>query len=131
MQTDRRTDSQRTSWRGVTARSAVRIPENGHSQEEAPGTTAENAASEMVQPAELASENAARPLSTPIVALYRDRVCGSSVTSTTRPSPLLSLHLPACEVVPLGEPGGERRNLTRVLAATMNGPWKDRLPASG
>ena len=27
--------------------------------------------------------------------------------------------------------GGERRNLTRVLVAAMNGPWEDRLPASG
>jgi site-specific DNA recombinase len=41
------------------------------------------------------------------------------------------LHLLACEVVPPGEPGGERRNLTRVLVATMNGPWEDRFPASG
>jgi hypothetical protein len=57
----------------------------------------------------------------------RFRCSGSSVTSTTRPSPLLSLHLPACEVVAPGELEGERRNLTRVLAATMNGPWKDRL----
>src|SRR6476469_1922869 len=32
MQTDRRTDSQRRSERGVTVRSAVRIPENGRSQ---------------------------------------------------------------------------------------------------
>ena len=52
----------------------------------------------------------------------RSRYSGSSVTSSTRPSPLLSLHLLACEVVPPGEPGGERRNLTRVLEATMNGP---------
>jgi hypothetical protein len=40
-------------------RSAARIPENRHSQEQAPGTTAENAASEIVQPAELTPENAA------------------------------------------------------------------------
>jgi hypothetical protein len=40
-------------------RSAVRIPENGHSQEHAPGVTAENAASKIVQPAELTPENAA------------------------------------------------------------------------
>jgi hypothetical protein len=32
--------------------------------------------------------------------------------------------------VPRGT-GGERRNLTRVLVATMNGPWEDRFPASG
>jgi hypothetical protein len=25
----------------------------------------------------------------------------------------------------------ERKNLTRVLEATMNGPWEDRFPASG
>jgi hypothetical protein len=49
MQTDRRTDSERTSERGVTVRSVVRIPENGHSQEQAPGMAAENAASEIVR----------------------------------------------------------------------------------
>ena len=27
--------------------------------------------------------------------------------------------------------GGERTNLTRVLEATMNGPWEDRFPALG
>src|ERR1019366_5965872 len=27
--------------------------------------------------------------------------------------------------------GGERKKLTRVLEATLNGPWEDRLPASG
>jgi hypothetical protein len=59
MQTDRRTDSQRTSQREVTMRSAARIPENRHSQEQAPGTPAENAASEIVQPAELTPENPA------------------------------------------------------------------------
>ena len=61
----------------------------------------------------------------------RSRYSGSPVTSSTRPSPLLSLHLLTCEVVPPGEPGGERKNLTRVLVATMNGPWEDRFPASG
>ena len=35
----------------------------------------------------------------------RSRYSGSSVTSSTRPSPLPSLHLLACEVVPPGEPG--------------------------
>ena len=35
------------------------ILENGHSQEQAPGMTPENAASEIVQPAELTPENAA------------------------------------------------------------------------
>ena len=39
--------------------------------------------------------------------------------------------LACCKVVPPGEPGGERRKLTRVLVATMNGPLDDRLPASG
>jgi len=34
-------------------------PENGHSQQQAPGMTPENAASEIVQPAELPPENAA------------------------------------------------------------------------
>ncbi len=60
----------------------------------------------------------------------RSRYSGSSVTSSTCPSPLLSLHLLACEVVPPGEPG-RAENLTRVLVATMNGPWEDRFPASG
>src|ERR1700746_2811925 len=84
MQTGRRTDSERTSQRSVTVRSAVRIPENMHSQEQPPGTTAENAASEIVQPAELGSwgHGAAR-LSTPIVALdRRDRLARPGTAPT-------------------------------------------------
>ena len=61
----------------------------------------------------------------------RSRYSGSSVTSSTRPSPLPSLHLLACRGGTARGTGGERRNLTRVLEATMNGPWEDRLPASG
>jgi hypothetical protein len=57
MQTDRRTDSERTSQRGITVRSAVRIPENQHSQEQTPGSTPENLASPIAQPAELTPEN--------------------------------------------------------------------------
>jgi hypothetical protein len=59
MQTDRRTDSERTSQRGVTVRSAVRIPENGHSQEQAPGITPENLASPVARATGLTPENMA------------------------------------------------------------------------
>ena len=59
----------------------------------------------------------------------RSRYSGSSVISSI---PHLSQPgLLACEVVPPGEPGGERKKLTRVLEATVNGPLKSRLPASG
>lgn len=46
----------------------------------------------------------------------RSRYSGSSVNSATRPSPLLSLHLPACEVVPLGELQGEEQERDALLA---------------
>jgi len=46
----------------------------------------------------------------------RSRYSSSSVISTTRPSPLLSLHLPACEVVPLGELQGEEQERDALLA---------------
>jgi hypothetical protein len=49
-----------------------------------------------------------------------------------------SLHLPVpgplaccCQEAPPGEPGASGKKLTRVLVATVNGPLKDRFPASG
>ena len=65
MQTDRRTDSERTSQRGVTERSAVRTPENGHSQEQSHGVTPEDV--EL-----LAEYPAARPWPRIVPAMYRD-----------------------------------------------------------
>jgi len=65
----------------------------------------------------------------------RSRYSGSSVTSSTGPSPLpfldgLRWSALACEAEPPGEPGAVRK-LTRVLEATINGPSEIRFPASG
>ena len=59
----------------------------------------------------------------------RSRYSGSSVTSSTRPTS--SFPAASQRAGTARGTGGERKNLTRVLEATMNGPWEDRLPASG
>ena len=61
----------------------------------------------------------------------RSRYSGSSVTSSTRPSPVLSLWTANLPGGTARGTGGERKKLTRVLEATMNGPLRSRFPASG
>jgi hypothetical protein len=67
---------------------------------------------------QIVATSPALPISMPHT---RSRYSGSPVTSSTRPSPVPS-RLLACEAVPAEEPG-LRTKLTRVLEATLNGPW--------